>query len=550
MINTLHIKNIGIIDDLSIDLNHGFNVLTGETGAGKTLIIDSLSILAGGRFSKEMIRKGEKYSFVEMSLELNNTEFTENQVIVSREINENGKNMCKINGRMVTVSELKNFMKNIIDIHGQHDNQSLLENSTHIKLLDEFAGKELKIIKEQYIQKYKEYNKLKLELNRNYGDDKEKQRKLDLLRYQEKEILDAKLKENEEEDLENKRKIIMSSEKIQENLNQVDIQLSENTIDSINIAIRSLEKIEDLDEKYKNISENLKSIYYDLKEISIDVNNLKNENEFDEENRNEIENRLDLIYSLKRKYGNNILEILKYREKVSKEIFDIENLEEYTNKLKQEIQKLKLEMLELSNKLHKIRVEVSKKLNTNINYELVDLEMKNSKFIVDIKFNENEEFNENGLDKVEFLISTNIGEDYKELTKIASGGEMSRIMLAIKTVLADVDEVPVLVFDEIDTGISGIAANSVGNKMKMISKKHQVICITHLATIAAKGDFNYYISKKVIEDKTKTTIKLLNEEEIINEIARISTGNITEISLKHARELRNLGVLTKNENVV
>lgn len=550
MINTLHIKNIGIIDDLSIDLNHGFNVLTGETGAGKTLIIDSLSILAGGRFSKEMIRKGEKYSFVEMSLELNNTEFTENQVIVSREINENGKNMCKINGRMVTVSELKSFMKNIIDIHGQHDNQSLLENSTHIKLLDEFAGKELKIIKEQYIQKYKEYNKLKLELNRNYGDDKEKQRKLDLLRYQEKEILDAKLKENEEEDLENKRKIIMSSEKIQENLNQVDIQLSENTIDSINIAIRSLEKIEDLDEKYKNISENLKSIYYDLKEISIDVNNLKNENEFDEENRNEIENRLDLIYSLKRKYGNNILEILKYREKVSKEIFDIENLEEYTNKLKQEIQKLKLEMLELSNKLHKIRVEVSKKLNTNINYELVDLEMKNSKFIVDIKFNENEEFNENGLDKVEFLISTNIGEDYKELTKIASGGEMSRIMLAIKTVLADVDEVPVLVFDEIDTGISGIAANSVGNKMKMISKKHQVICITHLATIAAKGDFNYYISKKVIEDKTKTTIKLLNEEEIINEIARISTGNITEISLKHARELRNLGVLTKNENVV
>ena len=550
MINTLHIKNIGIIDDLSIDLNQGFNVLTGETGAGKTLIIDSLSILAGGRFSKEMIRKGEKYSFVEMSLELNNTEFTENQVIVSREINENGKNMCKINGRMVTVSELKNFMKNIIDIHGQHDNQSLLENSTHIKLLDEFAGKELKIIKEQYIKKYKEYNKLKLELNRNYGDDKEKQRKLDLLRYQEKEILDAKLKENEEEDLENKRKIIMSSEKIQENLNQVDIQLSENTIDSINIAIRSLEKIEDLDEKYKNISENLKSIYYDLKEISIDVNNLKNENEFDEENRNEIENRLDLIYSLKRKYGNNILEILKYREKVSKEIFDIENLEEYTNKLKQEIQKLKLEMLELSNKLHKIRVEVSKKLNTNINYELVDLEMKNSKFIVDIKFNENEEFNENGLDKVEFLISTNIGEDYKELTKIASGGEMSRIMLAIKTVLADVDEVPVLVFDEIDTGISGIAANSVGNKMKMISKKHQVICITHLATIAAKGDFNYYISKKVIEDKTKTTIKLLNEEEIITEIARISTGNITEISLKHARELRKLGVLTKNENVV
>ena len=211
MINTLHIKNIGIIDDLSVDLNNGFNILTGETGAGKTLIIDSLSILAGGRFSKEMIRKGEKYSFVEMSLELNNTDFEDSTVIVSREINENGKNMCKINGRMVTVSELKNFMRNIIDIHGQHDNQSLLETNTHIKLLDKFAGKDLFELKKTYIEKFNEYNKIKFELARNYGDDKEKQRKLDLLRYQEKEIEDAKLKVNEEEDLENKRKVIMNS---------------------------------------------------------------------------------------------------------------------------------------------------------------------------------------------------------------------------------------------------------------------------------------------------------------------------------------------------
>ena len=540
MINTLHIKNIGIIDDLSVDLNNGFNILTGETGAGKTLIIDSLSILAGGRFSKEMIRKGEKYSFVEMSLELNNTDFEDSTVIVSREINENGKNMCKINGRMVTVSELKNFMRNIIDIHGQHDNQSLLETNTHIKLLDKFAGKDLFELKKTYIEKFNEYNKIKFELARNYGDDKEKQRKLDLLRYQEKEIEDAKLKVNEEEDLENKRKVIMNSEKIQENLNQADIQISENSIDSLNVAIRSLEKIEDLDEKYKKISENLKSIYYDLKEISIDVCNLKDENEFDEDNRNEIENRLDLIYSLKRKYGNDISEILKYKENITKEIFDIENLEEYTNKLKKDLEKIKTEMLELSNKMHIIRSKFAEELNKNINYELQDLEMKNAKFKVNIEFIEKEDFNENGLDKVEFLISTNVGEDYKELTKIASGGEMSRIMLAIKTVLADVDDVPILVFDEIGTGISGIAANSVGNKMKKISEKHQVICITHLATIAAKGDFNYYISKNVKNEKTKTTIKLLNEEEIIKEIARISSGNITEISIKHARELRKI----------
>ncbi len=542
MISTLHIKNIGIIDDLSIDLNKGFNVLTGETGAGKTLIIDSLSILAGGRFSKEMIRNGEKYSFVEMCIEQKNTQNDDNQIIISREINENGKNMCKINGRMVTVSELKEFMKDIIDIHGQHDNQSLLETNTHIKLLDKFAGEEIEKIKTIYIEKYKEYNNIKIELSKNYGDEKEKQRKLDLLRYQEKEIEEAKLKEGEEEELENTRKVMMNYEKIQENLNQADVAISENSIDSINIAIKSLEKIENLNDKYKNIAENLKSMYYDLKEISIDISNLKEENNFDEDNRNEIENRLDLIYSLKRKYGNNINEILKYKESITKEIFEIENLEEYTNKLKKDLEKLKEEMLELSNQMHEIRKKVAEDLNKKINYELEDLEMKNAKFKVNINFNEQKDFNNNGLDEIEFLISTNIGEEYKELTKIASGGEMSRIMLAIKTVLANVDDVPVLVFDEIDTGISGIAANSVGNKMKAIAKSHQVICITHLATIAAKGDYNYYISKKVIEGKTKTLVKQLNEEEIIEEIARISSGNITDISIKHAKELRNLGI--------
>ncbi len=542
MISTLHIKNIGIIDDLSIDLNNGFNVLTGETGAGKTLIIDSLSILAGGRFSKEMIRNGEKYSFVEMCIEQKNTQSEDNQIIISREINENGKNMCKINGRMVTVSELKEFMKNIIDIHGQHDNQSLLETNTHIKLLDKFAGEEIEKIKTIYIEKYKEYNNIKIELSKNYGDEKEKQRKLDLLRYQEKEIEEAKLKEGEEEELENTRKVMMNYEKIQENLNQADISISENSIDSINIAIKSLEKIENLNDKYKDIAENLKSMYYDLKEISIDISNLKEENNFDEDNRNEIENRLDLIYSLKRKYGNNISEILKYKESITKEIFEIENLEEYTNKLKNDLEKLKKEMFELSSQMHEIRIKIAEDLNKKINYELEDLEMKNAKFKVNINFNEQKDFNNNGLDEIEFLISTNIGEDYKELTKIASGGEMSRIMLAIKTVLANVDDVPVLVFDEIDTGISGIAANSVGNKMKSIAKNHQVICITHLATITAKGDYNYYISKQVVEGKTKTLVKQLNEEEVIKEIARISSGNITDISIKHAKELRNLGI--------
>ena len=254
MINTLHIKNIGIIDDITINLNEGFNVLTGETGAGKTLIIGSLQILAGGRFSKEMIRNGEKNSFVEMSIYLPNYDDEDETVIVSREINANGKNICKINGRLVTVSELKNFMSNVIDIHGQNDNQSILDVGTHIELLDAYASNELKQIRDEYTLEYEEYLKIKEELSKNYGDDKEKQRKLDLLNYQVNEIDDAKLKVGEEEELESLRKQMMASEKITSNLGEAERNLSETAIDSINVAIKSLEKIEQYNEEYQTIT--------------------------------------------------------------------------------------------------------------------------------------------------------------------------------------------------------------------------------------------------------------------------------------------------------
>ncbi len=263
MINTLHIKNVGIIDEISIDLNKGFNVLTGETGAGKTLIIGSLEILAGGRFSKEMIRKGEEYSFVEMSVSTNKSQ---DNIILSREINTNGKNLCKINGRMVTVKELKNFMASIIDIHGQNDNQSLLNSSLHIKLLDGFAEKELKKEKLNYLEKYNKYKTLKEEISKNYGDDKERQRKLDLLKYQLKEIDEANLKKSEEEELEEKKKKILNSEKLSKNLEVAENEISNITLDSIQNALRALEKIEDINEEYKKTAELVKSIYYDLED--------------------------------------------------------------------------------------------------------------------------------------------------------------------------------------------------------------------------------------------------------------------------------------------
>ena len=539
MISTLHIKNIGIIEDLTVDLNTGFNVLTGETGAGKTLIIDSLNLACGGRFSKEIVRRGENFCLVELNIYLpQNENSIDGNIIISREIFLNGRNTCKINGRLVTVNELKEFMSKIIDIHGQNDNQTIMSKQEHINYLDNFIGKDLLNEKYEYQKLYNRYNEIKKEIKENYGDEKEKQRKLDLLKYQLNEIEQANLKENEEDELNNERKKIMNSEKIYTCLTEVDSNLSESVIDGINLSIRALEKIEDIDDEYKNKLTDLKNIYYDVQELTRDISDLNSDVSFDESKRNEIEERLDCIYDLKRKYGNSISEIIEYKEQIEKDIYTIENLEEHNNKLKKELEDLTIKMSEKCSVLNKMRSKYSKVLNEKINKELKDLEMKNASFCVDIKYDESGNFNQNGLDDIEFLIATNVGDEAKPLIKIASGGEISRIMLAIKTVLADTDEVPILIFDEIDTGISGKAAKSVGEKIKIISQKHQVLCITHQANIAAKGDSNYFISKKVENEKTYTNIKLLNEAEVIEEIARISSGDITKNALEHAREMR------------
>lgn len=538
MISTLHIKNIGIIEDLSINLGKGLNILTGETGAGKTLIIDSLQIISGGRFSKEMIRNGANNSFVELCLyEPNNENAEDGNIIVTREVSLSGKNMCKINGRMVTVNELKEFMSKFVEIHGQNDNQNLLDNKKHIKYLDSFSGKELKKIKEQYETLYEERNKIKQDLKANYGDEKERERKLDLLQYQVDEIEEAQLKVGEETELEENRKIIMNAEKITENINEADKLISESGIDSISMAIRALEKIENIDEKYEKASANLKTIYYELQEFSRDISYYAKDIEFDEEERNYIEERLNLLYSLKRKYGNSIEEILRYKEETESEIERIQNLEEYINNLTKDLKEVEEKMDKLAKEMHKIRMENAQTLNEQINQELEDLEMKNAK--INIHVENKEEYFKDGKDIVTFYITTNVGETEKELSKIASGGEMSRIMLAIKKVLAETDEMSVLVFDEIDTGISGKAANSVANKLKAISNKHQVICISHLPNIAAVADHNYFISKQVKEERTSTQIRLLKENEVIEEIARISSGEINEVTLKYATELRN-----------
>lgn len=537
MLSTLHIKNIGIIDDLSIDFNNGFNILTGETGAGKTLIIGSLAILTGGRFSKEMIRKGEEYSLIEANIFYPQSEFAEDgNIIVSREIYLNGRNTCKINGKLVTVAELRNLMSKVIDIHGQHDNQNLLDSSKHIKYLDEYIGNELKHIKKEYKEYFEKFNEIKLKLKNNYEDETEKERKLDLLKYQLNEIEVANLKIGEDIEIEEKYKIMMNSEKLKENLNIIDSNINEKAIEYISNSIRCLEKIEEYGDVYREKLSELKSIYYELQETARDLSGLKNQTDFDEYEMNELERRLDVIISLKRKYGNNIEDIIEYKKRLEKEINQITHIDEINEELRKELNETECKMKALCSKLNEIRNKYSIILSNKINKELKDLEMQNAKF--NVKIEKIETYNQNGYDKVEFIICTNMGEEFKELAKIASGGEMSRIMLAIKTVLADIDEVPILIFDEIDTGISGKAAKAVGDKLKVISKTHQTLCITHLATIAAKGNSNYYIYKEVKNGKTTTNIKKLNEQEIIYEIARIANGEVTEVAIENAKELR------------
>ena len=539
MISNIHIKNIGIIDDLEINLNKGMNVFTGETGAGKSLIIDAINIICGGRFSKEIIRKGENHSYVELCMySPDDINSVDGNIIITREIYSNGRNMCKINGRLVTVAELKNFMSNYIEIHGQNANQQLFDNKTHIKYLDNFIGKGIFDLKVEYKNKYTRYNEIKRELRENYGDEKEKQRKLDLLRYQLNEIQEAKLKTGEEEKLEEKRKIILNSEKIAKNLSEANEAVGENTIDMLSSAIRALEKIEEIDSKYTETIENLRNSYYNLQEISRDINNYMEDIEFDEQEIEKIETRLDTLYNLKRKYGNNIEEILKYGEEVKTEIDKIENVDKYNEQLKKEQKELENEMTKLAEKISEIRKEEAQKLSSKINKELLDLEMTNAIINIKVEYKINEFF-EDGKDSVQILIKTNVGENESELSKIASGGEVSRIMLAIKKVLTEVDRIPVVIFDEIDTGISGKASRTVASKMKSISKEHQVICVSHLAPIAAIADYNYFISKKVENERTTTSVQLLNEQEVICEIARISSGEINEVTLKYANELRN-----------
>lgn len=532
MLGQLHIKNVGIIDDVVINFQDGFNIMTGETGAGKSLIVSSIGAITGNRVSKELVKTGEDSALIEACFFQN-----EENIILSREIFSNGRSVCKIDGKMVPLSNFKSIGEKLIDIHGQHDNQSLLNASKHLELLDKFIGDEIKSLKQDYSALLFEYKQIKKEIENNFGDEKDRARRIDLLKYQIEEIERADLKPEEEEELNTKRNLMINSEKIVKVLSNTYYSLNDVILDNIGTLAHDLSSITSYDTKYNEMLLNLNEAFYMLKDVASDTLDCMNIVEFDKEEQNKIEERLDLIFNLKRKYGSDINSILDYYKNIAKELEKLQNSDEIINELKQRLEKITLELKILAIKIRNLRKEKANNICEKVNRELKDLEMKNA--YIEFEFKELEIFLEDGMDEVQILISTNKGESLKPLSKTASGGEISRIMLALKNVFSNYDDISCMIFDEIDTGISGQAAKMVAEKMKKISQKHQLICITHLPVIAAFGDSNYFISKKIKNEKTVTLVEKLDENSTLKEIARILDGDeITDISLEHARALR------------
>lgn len=555
MLIQLEVENVAIIESLNIPIYDGFMVLTGETGAGKSIIIDSLNALLGSRVSRELIRSGAEKAFVQGLFshgpELNGVLESmgiepqeDGNILISRIFTESGKNICRINGSMVTVSMLRDIGQRLVDIHGQHDNQSLLRSETHIELLDSFAGKKMTLEKKEYRLLLDELNKLKAKLRAIKGEGKERERTMDTLKYQINEIESARLRAGEDEELESQSRIMLHAGDIISAFSQAyefirgDNIECENALDKIGSALETVRRIQELDYVYSNIANGLEDIEEKLLDISREIRIIRDKTEYDPSLHKSVEERISLIQGLKRKYGETIEDILQYLDNAKERLDEIERSEELILAIEGEIEAIEEGLHKKCGIINKLRNAAADRLETGILKELKDLEMPKTQFVVSITSCPEDGFNENGTDRVEFLFSPNVGEPVKPLSKIASGGEMSRVMLAIKSMLADTDAIPTLVFDEIDTGVSGKAASKLGEKLKTLAKGHQVICITHHAQIASQANAHYLIEKKEQDGRTLTSVKLLEKQEREDEITRLLSGeHVTEAARKLAREL-------------
>lgn len=550
MLQELSIKDFAIIDEIQISFQPKMTVLTGETGAGKSIIIDALGLLAGGRGSTEFIRKGEKKAVIQglftLPREANTYNILEEygidsedgQIILQRDLYRGGRNICRINGMMVNLATLRKVGETLIDIHGQNEHQELMKPENHIDLLDEYDKKTSQLRNQNQVV-YQNYRKLKLSMEKKEADEKAWAQRLDMLNFQVKEIEEAGLKINEEDELVEEKNKLDNFQAIYDALELSYQILSGEKIDvvgNLGNAMNELSDVSDLSENLQEINTKISDAFYSLEDAARDISDELDSMEWNGERLNEIEERLELIHQLKRKYGDTIEDILHYHSRIEKELREMENAEQNSEKQERQLSEALEKVKELAIKLSKQRKKSAKKLEKMIHEQLSALYM--DKAVFEVKFLNNSKLYSKGIDKVEFYIQTNPGEEMGPLAKIASGGELSRIMLALKTIFSQKMGVTSIIFDEVDTGVSGRVAQAIAEKISQISNNSQVLCITHLPQVAAIADNHYYISKSVNDGRTETSLKELDEKQKIREIARMLSGSeITELTLKHAEEL-------------
>lgn len=553
MLQNLHVKNLALIDEAEVEFQPELNILTGETGAGKSIILGSIHLALGGKYSGDMLRKGASFGLVELTFSVDKPELREalqtldiipeeGVIVLSRKLME-GRSISRINGETVSMNRLKQVAELLIDIHGQHEHQSLLYKKNHLAILDAFAKEEIEALKQDVAVSYKEYKRMKDELAHAMLDEAERAKEVDFLAFEVSQIQEADLKIGEDVILEETYKHMVNSKKIVESVEEAYGYTGDGEQgsggDLISRAVRCMQDAAHYDTKAAALSEQLLEIDSLLNDFNRDLSEYRRSLEFSEEEFYEAETRLNELNRLKAKYGHSIEDVIRYCEAQEEKLAKLQNYDHYLAELQKSYEKAEEQLSKVAKKLTRKRKEQALLLEEAITAGLLDLNFLEVNF--EIAFEELEEYTANGKDAAEFLISMNPGEPVKPLGEIASGGELSRIMLAIKTVLADKDEIPTLIFDEIDVGISGRTAQKVSEKMKVIGKKHQVICITHLAQIAAMADTHFAIEKKVEEGKTVTRIQELSEKESIQELARILGGaEITETVIQNAVEMKKL----------
>lgn len=559
MLSRLIISNIALIDELDVELSPGFNVLTGETGAGKSIIIDSVGLILGERGSRELISTGKQKARVEAFFDLSGLsanpsdendlfskldelgiELMDGELIIVREITAAGKSLCRVNGEIVSLNILREITGRLVDVHGQHEHQSLLEPKRHIDILDAFAGSTAAVMLSEIKAVLEEYRAIENRLNAGFVSEAERERRLDILAYQLNEIDSASPITGEEETIEEELKLLSNSERINASLAKSSELLSGESGGALGIlreALRAISSISDLSAQYGELSSRLESAFFELEDAAYQLRDMQLSYEYSPERLNELENRLDVLNSLKRKYGGTIEKVLEFRDNAQKELDELTGSEELRAKLMLEKEKLNKAYADAASKLSEIRRAAAEKLIDGVNRELAVLGMEKARFDISID-TDLSELHQKGSDSIEFLLSANPGEPLKPLSKVASGGELSRIMLAIKTVCAGIDGTLTLIFDEVDTGISGLTAVKVGERLSLVSRSKQVLSVTHLPQIAAFSDRHLLVEKHTDGASAHTTLRALSSEERTGELARIMGASASkESAISYAAEM-------------